>query len=481
MTAMHKLKQFLVQKIPYLSILFTLLLCLCAAFFHQHDKQLWEEINEQYQHSLLTIEKPIYEDFIRRRLAIERIGSLEYLAQLEQYLINKDNEQLSRMILNDQAFFPYVKREGHIFLSSKQYQYWLDTRSIIMPVFNGLSKQRFAVSKSHFTLASLLTYPLTSSHTLPFLFNIVLFFILAIFIEYKLKLFKLSFLIFVTSLSSATSYIAMSSYASLPLQGLSAIVFGLFTAYFLEYTWRDRGKPHHKLHLLFTCLVTIALLASTYYSYLSKWVDLTIISSGLFSMLVVLLLTKLNYFLSGLAITQQSLTHSDNQQENDWKFRTALSVALESIAQFKFAHARKALKALSLSYPNSSTLLEQRYHLEKLQPDDGDYWRCANELIQISVKKQDYPKMVLLFNDIQKNAASKERARTKLKPDSYHKMMMVFVKHDDMNKAEQAFLFLELAGQTTIIRDACLLLVQEFKLRNMQSKQQQYQMLFERL
>ena len=89
--------------------------------------------------------------------------------------------------------------------------------------------------------------------------------------------------------------------------------------------------------------------------------------------------------------------------------------------------------------------------------------------------------MRLLFNDIQKNAASKLQAKKNLKPDSYHKMMMVFVKHDDLNKAEQAFLFLEVGGEIEIIRDACLLLVQEFKVREMKTKQQQYQMLYERL
>ena len=57
-------------------------------------------------------------------------------------------------------------------------------------------------------------------------------------------------------------------------------------------------------------------------------------------------------------------------------------------------------------------------------------------------------------------------------------MMMVFVKHDDLNKAEQAFLFLETGAHTNIIKDACLLLIQEFKLRDMTAKMQQYQMLF---
>ena len=89
--------------------------------------------------------------------------------------------------------------------------------------------------------------------------------------------------------------------------------------------------------------------------------------------------------------------------------------------------------------------------------------------------------MKRLFQDIQKNAASKQRAKKSLEPEYYHKMMMVFVKNDDLNKAEQAFLFLELAGQKEIIKDACQLLIQEFKSRRISAKQQQYQMLFERL
>jgi hypothetical protein len=154
---------------------------------------------------------------------------------------------------------------------------------------------------------------------------------------------------------------------------------------------------------------------------------------------------------------------------------------MESISVFSFDKARAQLTLMSEHYPDFPEVMEQRYHIEKLYPDDAFYWACARDLVNYSVAHNDYDRMVFIFEDTQKNAPSKQHAKTSLEPEYYHKMLAVFIAHNDLNKAEKAFLFLELAGNKDIIKDACQLLIHEYKARGIRVKQQQYQMLYERI
>ena len=199
--------------------------------------------------------------------------------------------------------------------------------------------------------------------------------------------------------------------------------------------------------------------------------------SGLFSAICVLLILQL----------AKHIEHKEKQSSKavlpspSWEYRAALAKALDFISRFEFNAAKQVLNKLSKQYPDSSSILEQRYHLSKLQPDDLNHAKLCDQLIELAVEQNSYYQMKTVFSDIQKNTISKSRAAKFLTPTSYHKMMTVFVNHNDLEKAEQAFHFLELDAPDILKQEACRLLIDKYRSMHNTRKQQQYEMLFKRL
>ena len=298
----------------------------------------------------------------------------------------------------------------------------------------------------------------------------------------RMVFFLLLLLLFlIGAFSAASFYQLFSNDNHFILQGATSVICVLIGANLFQ-----AYLTYHQSHSVARSLGVALVYSLLLWVYLGS--QLYVEKIGLLSLIVCLLAALVGgiFFaflrrIEMLTRSNKALLESQENNQTDRQFRMELSLAMDAISKFNFTSAREKLSKLSECYPNSAEVMEQRYHLEKLHPDDGIYWDCARDLVNYSVVKEDYERMKFIFADIQKNAPSKKRAKDSLAPEYYHKMMMVFVKYDDLNTAEQAFLFLELAGQKDIIKDACQLLLQEFKSKGLSVKQQQYQMLFERL
>ena len=58
-------------------------------------------------------------------------------------------------------------------------------------------------------------------------------------------------------------------------------------------------------------------------------------------------------------------------------------------------------------------------------------------------------------------------------------MLVIFNEFGNIEKAEQAFMFLELSGNSEVVKEACKLLIEAFKKRKDTHKKQQYQALLD--
>jgi len=481
---MPKLNIILNKKLPLVTLLMAFLLGATFLIFKQQDTAIWQQATSLYKQDLLVDELPIYLDFIERRLNIQQIGSADYLKQLQNDIEKKNTDRLTRLILSDNLFYPHLKDNGRLYMPSLVFGAWQVQREEVNELVSQLSEQRFALQppilRSTLAPADFITHLFVAPLSWRFFINLGLFVLLTGLLERYLRKSTLVLHLFLSSLAGSVFYLLLSSPNSPTFLGSTGLIYGvsgtLCAALFWHFKSQDNPKNLQKLSLCVGLLILLLIAKSTS-EYILNLIDLSIfISHFLIALLTFSVFALAEHMNQEQVPKDFSLTLKD-----DWTFRTKMAEVMNAISDFRFDIARETLKGLAQIYPESAHVLEQRYHLEKLQPDDGDYWDCANMLIQLSVKKQDYPRMKRLFHDIQKNAASKQRARESLKSDSYHKMMMVFVKHDDLTKAEQAFLFLEVGGQINIIRDACSLLIQEFKVRGLTTKQQQYQMLYKRL
>jgi hypothetical protein len=153
--------------------------------------------------------------------------------------------------------------------------------------------------------------------------------------------------------------------------------------------------------------------------------------------------------------------------------------ALSGLSRFNFRYARQVLRPLRETCPKSLQILENSYHLEKLCPDEADFWLLAENRIEYCLVNQNYSEMLSVFQDIQKVAPSRELAGKNISPDHYLKMLVVFLNHNDIEKAEHAFMFLELAAKPVLVKEACKLLIDAFSKKQNSKKMAHYQALFE--
>lgn len=475
----------LIKKLPFFTLLLSL--ALISSFFvsHQHDERLWAQIETHYQDHLLEVEVPIYFDYLSRQFKVEGLGSQ---AHIDALILARQNDKILpiiQTILEDAEFVPYLNANGKLFLSEETISRWQDERQIIAPIYQATSAQRLGVSESDFRISQVLTHVLGHPYKLSFALLFISLVIICFKFERALGAFKLYVYVLISAFTSSMAYLLLSSEGAPVLQGPLALVYGLAAALLTYQTqktnWDIKSALHSKLTLLWVGVFALSLLAYTSLTTLSSTNPLVYLVSSS----VVPLMAGAFFMITSLRIsakeTTQDQTKPDHDSSTHWEYRAELSKALDFLSRFEFNSARQLLNALAKQYPDSRAILEQRYHLAKLHPEDSLYWKLAKNLIELCVQKEDHKRISRLFKDIQKSAASKKRAQEQLEPEHYHKIMTVFVNHADLSKAEHAFHFLELAGDQHIIQDACLVLINEFKIRGTTSKQQQYEMLLERL
>jgi membrane associated rhomboid family serine protease len=474
-----------IKKLPFLT--FLLFVLLIASFYigNQHDERQWISIEKHYQSQLLEIEVPIYLDYLEREFKVAGLGSLNHIDELKLARDNGSFLPIIEAIITDHNFTHYIEQKGHLFLSNETLAIWKKERDTLEPFFQATSAQQLALNPRNFQPRQIITHLVTHPYNLSFALILVSLVVIVYWFESTLGVFRLCYYLLISALISSLIYLLFSSNNTPVLEGPLSATYGLVSA-LLVYSFQ-RGKItkasilQSKFILVISGLSVLCLSAYTFmaiFSHSAKFIYL--LSTIAFPSLACGL-----FMLFGLRIAENGKPPGKEKTASnsslDWEYRAELAKALDFLSRFEFNSARQLLNSLSKRYPDSQAILEQRYHLAKLQPIDSLYWKLAKELIELCVQNQDYDRLIRLFRDIQKSAASKKRAQEQLDPEHYHKIMTLFLSSGDLPKAEQAFHFLELGGDKHIIQDACLVLIEEFKIRKTTSKQQQYEMLLERL
>jgi len=471
------------KRIPILSLLLSIAFVACFVLFEKQDSSTLQQAIIQYQQqNLLKLEQSIYVEFVERRFNIERIGSEAYLDRLHRAAKDKNPDHFITLLLKDRFFYPYLLAEGRLFMGATDFSEWkVQREELINPIVARLNEFHFALSLEHHRISNFISYLFIESSRLWLSINILILLACGGFLERRLGRGKVLLLFFSGTFICGIFYQLFSSKLNPVMQGLSGTLCTLMGACLVQTYFSYRNGLRPKLSLVLA--LSYVSMIGGYFSALWFWEKIDFRGLSILTMMLILggglyaLLWRLE-LLMNLVKTKASI---DDHSQVERDFRAELALVMETISIFNFDKAREQLKLMSEHYPNSPEVMEQRYHIEKLYPNEAFYWACARDLVNFAVANNDYARMTFIFEDTQKNAPSKQRAKISLEPEYYHKMMAVFVAHDDLNKAEKAFLFLELAGKTDIIKDACQLLIHEFKARGIRIKQQQYQMLFERI
>lgn len=472
----------IVRDFPLLSGLLAVLFFLSSCALFVNDKSAAQRLLDLYlENNILAIEAPIYRDFLERSLNVELQGSAKALKYYEALLAQKDDAGLVSMLIADRRFFPYLAEEGPLFLPEADYKNWrLIREEQINPVINELSAVSFGVIPERFHWSSILTHSLTDYNLFRMLGGCLLLVSLALLIEHRIMLGRLALMWLLSFSACSVLYTVLGSSHTPAWLGVSwywlSLLGLLLAASWPDYRTLTRASLKEKSPRLVWTTAGIVLVLTAW--GLEAW-------HGYLDAVGMLC----NALVFGVAVVCYPLLEKMPQPEQqdvseanlEWGERIGLSQAMQSIAALEFDRARAQLLELMRTHPDSRIILEQLYCLEKLQPEGETFWACARKRVEFAQRHNDYAMMCQLFADLQKGAGSKERARPRLKPDHYHQMMAVFLAHSDLERAEKAYLFLELAGDTHIIQEACRTLQVEFKRRNDSGRAHHYQVMLERM
>jgi membrane associated rhomboid family serine protease len=374
----------------------------------------------------------------------------------------------------DRHFYRYLKDEGHLLLEPDRYAQWQRQRiGEINPLLERLSVHRFGLVPEYFSWSAIITHQFTDATIYRFLGHILLIASLASLVEPRVHRSRLLALWLVSLAGAACLYVFAAGPVSPVWQGQGwtlMLLLGLLASDSIG-RWRSVGRQQVVLSGALALVVWLLYLLQWWHG----WLDL----GGI----VCSLLVCVAAFRAGSWVFRAARADSEvaGQDALQWAERVGLAEVMQSISSMDFAGARKQLLDLIRTFPNSRIILEQLYCLEKLQPEGETFWACARKRVDFAARHDDHPMMLELFTDVRKAAVTKERARHVLKPEHYHQMMAVFLRHGDLDKAEQVYLFLELAGDRVIIREACRQLHDEHRRRNNAGKAHAYAALLERM
>ena len=457
----------------------SLVLGLVSLAVLEHDRAPRQALLGTYMNSpLFSAEQVVYIDYRQRLVSIYQQGREEDIAALRA-LRKNDPEHFARVVLSDRSFYPYIKDKGRLYFEPRSYQDWLQLRQELRNDYEGvLLAPRLSLRPEGFHPVHLIAYPFAEDRPSRLMFDLAILAAASALSLFLLGAARTTTFVLTGIVLGGAGYGLLADAHAPVLQGWTLAALALIGALAAHTVliWRQGRLALTQRYVWVTLMVG----------------SLTVILHLIFNIWfwqrpLVFLPVAFMVVVAG-AVLRLWLGEPDAQAEDDveehhsaWRYRVELARALESIAQLRFDDARRMLKSMVRRYPEEIEVIRHLYLVEKLWPEEDTYWACAQELIQFAVRHNHYDMALMLFQDIQQHASTKAQARERLAPEFYHKMMMVFVHHNDLNRAEQSFLFLELAGESEIIKDACLLLKEEFKQRRDAGKMQQYDALLQQL
>lgn len=453
---------------------------LAANLVDQHQSP---SLLQRYQNSnIATLEASLYLAYHERQLHITEQGSAETLKVIDQALQKKPPPDVLWAIANDRNFYHYIYSEGPLFLEKQTYQNWLlERQQNIQPAFARLSMHRFGLSPEAASPSTLLSYALLDNEYLRLGLNILLILLLAPVIEKIYSAARLvQFFILASGLSGLT-YTLLANQQNPIMLGASGGSIGLVALGLVALLYQDEQEPLRPrlegsvltvLCLILLCLGKV-LLESWYGS-----TDSTMMTAYAISALICIPLAIIfRYF----AAKQQQAQQREHQALEDWEQKDALAQAYDALSCFEFEKAKQLFSGLHAQTPKDLRILKQSYLLEKLNPQTDSYRDALQRLLDVCTEQDELELSKMLLADIKHFWPTRQAIASKLAPESYLKLLILFLRHDQLRLAEQAFHYLEQAGSTAIVQDACTLMLDEFKKHNKPAKSQEYAMLLETL
>jgi len=356
-----------------------LILICCVVYFawQWHDDQRLYKAAEYYiDHGLLQLE---YTNYISHLHQNQRdIEALELEAAWEEDAAL----YISYYILSDRSFTVEMDKTDARFWGTDVYQQWRTDRSEVNAMVADVSAFKMGLIPADSRPITYLTYQFMHGSTLHLIGNMVILALTGVAVEAAIgsTYFLLSYLF--CGVIAGLFFALFNWGGHLPLVGASGSISGVMGMYAALYGLR-------KIKFFYSVIFYFGYFTAPALVMLPIWLAWEIINAIWGGADGVAYTAHAGGLLAGgllmLAgrkyLIQVEETYLDQAPDEDEAYRKALDDFLKQLAAFNFDAANRKLTSLEEHYGDRNAVLEQRYLLEKLNPESPAFHECAHRLL----------------------------------------------------------------------------------------------------
>ncbi len=399
--------QFNWKQPPRLVVGLAAVFCLIFVFWHSADTRRNAELREQYAQQLLSVEWELYDTHLLKA------GQGRMLKQLQAIHADGDTAALADYMGADDEFVAAVHKQGADYLPPEVFAKWQGARRDFDAQHRLLSQEALGLDPQHFRPITFLTFNFVQPDTVQFLGALVLMLTAGMALEIALGSGAVLAGFLGGGIAGALVYLLVNGGGVLPLAsagaGIGGLV-GMFTLHFRTQKLKYAGAV--ELSALFIPLLWLLWLAAEYFVSALRPAELAAQLAGLAS-------GPLWYaaYQRWFADTKEEVAAlpETSAEELDQSFRQQLQQALDAIAAMDFVTGQKRLRELVKSRPQDLRLLEQLYHLEKLQPASTTFDAIARRFFVLATQSESSGRQALLiYRDYDKVSLDKKALDTEV-------------------------------------------------------------------
>lgn len=465
------------RKPPLMTLAIILANVLVFFLYQSQDSKLIDRAVEQYLDAdLAQLEAPVYLDYLERRIRLKQDDRMELATAVAEAIERRDSEWLAYIILLDPGFYVMLVDEGKLFWHNDTYFEWKDVRTnIVESYIDQISSRRLGLIPADVQLSDLVGYQFLHGGIGHLLGNMVFLFLLGFTVERALGRSKYLIAYLLCGVLSGLFFTAFDRQSLVPLVGASGSISGLMGMYVAIFGLQ-KIRFFYFLGVYFNYFTAPAL------AILPIWIGKEIYDYWLGEASRIAYMAHAGGLVAGAGMVWllgkswlqiKEEFYEPDETEQDEAFRKSYSKALSLVSQMEFKQAKSRFAALYKQYPDNIGMLEHLYHLEKLDHNNASFHQHAKQLIDASLKKNVFSLMLDTYKDYLKRV----QADSQLEVIYHNKVLYACLRHDSVADAERAFENLKKHPDISpeVLKEACQVLIQEFKKRQQAMKVNQYQ------
>lgn len=414
---------------PLVTLLLIALNVLIFFTYQADDDQLEQAAFQYYQEELLPLEWPLYETHLLQHRQSRLLVELK-----SAYAQPEGRAYVAAVLGSDRDFAEELTANGANYWEAEQLQAWKEARASFDARRDSISAWSAGLDPQRFRPITYFSHQFLHADLGHLIGNMVILLLVGFAVESVLGPGRMLGGYLLAGALGGLLHSLLDPLKLFPLIGASGAISGLMGMYVAIYRLQ-RIRFFYWLWIRFGYFQAPAL------AMLAVWVGKELFEWFRAPNAGVAYLAHAGGLLAGAGYQWLNARWSkaapvvvEEAVDNDLLFREALGKVLDAIGRMDFRGARERLHPLLLERPEDFRLLEQHYHLEKLQPDSPAFAEACRRLFTLgTLDETALQRTLLAYRDFDKLAGAKPT----LDADTRLKLVMKFARLGAVKEAEK--------------------------------------------